>query len=99
DLKIDVVYPSSSLTRRNTLRETLPLVKNPYFIHVGVMEKRKNLTTLVRAFAGLVAHPEFQHYQLVLVGQPGPRKELDAYDDIIAEIQQYYLQEKVVLTG
>jgi glycosyltransferase involved in cell wall biosynthesis len=98
-LKIDVVYPSSSLTRQNTLIETQPLVNKPYFLHVGVMEKRKNLSMLVHAFASFLKQPDLEHYRLVLVGQPGPRKQLDDYDNIQSLIQQYQLEEKVILTG
>ena len=99
DLKIDVVYPSSSLTRKNAVTATQPLVKRPYFLHVGVMEKRKNLTMLVHAFASFVKQQGFEDYQLVLVGQPGPRKHLDDYDNILSLIQQYQLEEKVILPG
>ena len=98
-LAVDVVYPSSNLTQKDTLGETQPLVKNPYFLHVGVMEKRKNLSTLVSAFADFASHPDFGGYQLVLVGQPGPRKHLDDYDNIISLIRKHQLQEKVVLAG
>ena len=97
-LSVDVVYPSSNLTRQ-TVTETPPLIKRPYFLHVGVMEKRKNLSTLVRAFADFVSHPDFMDYQLVLVGQKGPRKHLDDYDNIQSLIQQHQLEEKVILTG
>jgi glycosyltransferase involved in cell wall biosynthesis len=99
DANIDVVYPSSGLIQRNARRETPPLVEKPYFLHVGVMEKRKNLTMLVHAFAGFVKQQYFEDYRLVLVGQPGPRKHLDDYDNIQSLIQQYQLEEKVVLTG
>ncbi len=99
DLTIDVVYPSSNLTRKGTAVARQPLVQNPYFLHVGVMEKRKNLTMLVSAFAELVKHPEFGDYRLVLVGQPGPRRYLDDYDNILSLIQKHQLQQKVLLPG
>jgi glycosyltransferase involved in cell wall biosynthesis len=99
DLKIDVVYPSSTLTRKAAATETLPLVSNPYFLHVGVMEKRKNLSMLVSAFAGFVKQQDCEDYRLVLVGQPGPRKPLDDYDNVRSIIEQHKLQERVVLTG
>lgn len=98
-LKVDVVYPSSNLTRKMAVTERQALVKSPYFLHVGVMEKRKNLTMLVQAFSDFVKQQEFEDYRLVLVGQPGPRKHLDDYDNILSLIRQYQLENKVMLPG
>ncbi|HLT08660.1 MAG TPA: glycosyltransferase family 1 protein [Cyclobacteriaceae bacterium] len=99
DLQIEVVYPSSNLTRKEASIGQHALIRQPYFLHVGVMEKRKNLTTLVQAFAELVQDPEFSDYKLVLVGQPGPRRPLDDHANILAFIEQHQLQGKLVLPG
>lgn len=69
----------------------------PYFLHVGVLEKRKNLVRLVEAFAQLHAvHPE---YKLVLVGNTPVKLQLNdapAIEDTIAKLG---LQEAVVRLG
>ncbi|MDN3687157.1 glycosyltransferase family 4 protein [Cyclobacterium jeungdonense] len=71
---------------------------SPYFLHVGVMEKRKNLEFLVQAFA-LFREQSDEDYNLVLVGQRGPRLTLDAYDEVVDEIRRLGLQKQVVLPG
>lgn len=71
-----------------------------YLLHVGVLERRKNLITLVRAFdawrrqGGIGAT-----YKLVLVGQPGPRPDLNDAPALRAEIEQRGLQNEVILPG
>jgi glycosyltransferase involved in cell wall biosynthesis len=70
-----------------------------YVLHVGVLERRKNLVTLVRAFGLWRQQGAPDGFKLVLAGQPGPRPDLDdsrAIHDAIAELR---LGEHVVLTG
>jgi len=98
-LPVHVVYPSSNI--RSTVIEHLensPL-NGPFFLHVGVMEIRKNLPVLIEAFAQLVEMEGLMDYKLVLVGQRGPRKTLDDYDNILALIKQLKLEGKVILPG
>jgi glycosyltransferase involved in cell wall biosynthesis len=101
---IPIAPKSSTLTRvsRNQIREIL--IKYgadpglPYALHVGVMEKRKNLPRLIEAFAcflGKVNKP----YQLVLVGQPGPKQDLDDSRSIKEALRKYGVEEHVVITG
>lgn len=48
------------------------LVKRKFFLFVGTLEKRKNLTELVRAYRDLCeAYPEARDFSLVLAGKPG----------------------------
>uniref|UniRef100_UPI0030EF5723 glycosyltransferase family 4 protein n=1 Tax=uncultured Cyclobacterium sp. TaxID=453820 RepID=UPI0030EF5723 len=77
--------------------EQAPL-PTPYFLHVGVMEKRKNLRMLIEAFAVFLERKE-SDYSLVLVGQRGPREALDDYDGILSLVKKHQLEEKVVFTG
>ncbi len=70
-----------------------------YILHVGVLEKRKNLVTLLRAFALWRQHGAPSNSKLVLVGQPGPRPALDDSAAIHATIAALGLGEVVVLTG
>ncbi len=69
----------------------------PYFLHVGVLEKRKNLVRLVEAFAQLHAvHPE---YKLVLVGNTPVKLQLNDAPAIEDTITKLGLQESVVRLG
>jgi len=95
--KIDVAWPSSNLPALSKDNDLPDLVKSPYFLHVGVLEKRKNLSLLVEAFALFVEKQP--QYKLVLVGQRGPRITLDDYDHLVNLIQQLNLEDKVILTG
>ena len=70
----------------------------PIILHVGVLEKRKNLPRLIQAFAQFLNMVD-NLYQLVLVGQPGPKKNLDDSVAIKSTIQQLKLHEHVHLSG
>jgi len=78
-------------------KEKSPL-PHPYFIHVGVMEKRKNIKTIIEAFS-IFLKDNKAPYSLVLVGQKGPREDLDDYGGILELVKKYELQEKVIFTG
>ncbi|WP_186757025.1 glycosyltransferase family 4 protein [Echinicola salinicaeni] len=98
DLPIHVVYPASNIISKGQFTDE-SIVTAPYFLHVGVMEKRKNLVTLIKAFSKFLSDEVNKKYQLVLVGQRGPRNELDDYDNIVREIERLGLEEKVILPG
>ncbi|WP_375584145.1 glycosyltransferase family 4 protein [Cyclobacterium xiamenense] len=83
--------------RQESTAEFSP-VAYPYFLHVGVMEHRKNLVTLVQAFSVFVENYG-EKFRLVLVGERGPRPTLDAYDDVVREITRLGLEEQVILPG
>jgi glycosyltransferase involved in cell wall biosynthesis len=70
-----------------------------YVLHVGVLERRKNLVTLLRAFSLWQARGAPGDFKLVLVGQPGPRPDLDDSQHIREAIAELDLPERVVLTG
>ncbi|WP_192347329.1 glycosyltransferase family 1 protein [Algoriphagus sp. Y33] len=94
---IRVVYPASDL------QPVISDVGNPfpfrYFLHVGVMEKRKNLGMLVEAFAKLAEEEGFQDCKLVLVGQRGPREALDDFDRIRSLVRQFGIEDRVLFPG
>tara|TARA_E500000331_G_scaffold355614_1_gene411562 strand:- start:631 stop:1731 length:1101 start_codon:yes stop_codon:yes gene_type:complete len=73
------------------------LVHQSYFLHVGVLEKRKNLAVLVKGFALFLK--EFPDYKLVLVGQKGPAKDLDDYQTLKILVRQLNLDKHVLFTG
>lgn len=67
--------------------------RQPYVLFVGTLEPRKNLLTLVRAFAAL---PDslLRETQLVLCGRSGWKNE-----DLISEIRRLELESKLRRTG
>lgn len=73
-------------------------LKIPFLLHVGVLEKRKNLPRLIRAFA-LFLEKSNLTYQLVLVGQPGPKQDLDDSKLIYSTIIELGLNQNVQLIG
>lgn len=70
-----------------------------YVLHVGVLERRKNLPTLVKAFALWREQGGPADEKLVLVGQAGPRPDLDDSEHIRRTIAELGLAEQVVLAG
>lgn len=98
DLRIDVAYPSSGL---HLPKENQKRAENQekYFLHVGVMEKRKNLGLLVKAFGELIKEQGFEDYKLYLVGQRGPRAALDDYDQLLQLVEYLNLKGKVIFPG
>lgn len=72
-------------------------IPEPYFLHVGVLEKRKNIPRLIQAFAQVHAvHP---NYKLVLVGNTPVKKQLNDAPAIHASIAALGLQDAVIQLG
>jgi glycosyltransferase involved in cell wall biosynthesis len=63
-----------------------------YVLHVGTLEPRKNITTLVRAFAS--ALPDLGDTELLLVGRQGWRME-----SLPALIEQLGLRDRIIIRG
>lgn len=99
EIPIKVVYPATHFGKSAGTSLSSSPVSGPYFLHVGVMEKRKNLPLLVKAMSILLKKAAFNGYKLVLLGQRGPREALDDYDQIIEAITTLGLQESVILPG
>ena len=74
----------------------LPTTK--YLLHVGVMEKRKNLVRLIEALK-LVRDAGHTEYSLVLVGQASAKNELDGSNEIIETIKKLQLEDAVLMHG
>ena len=71
-----------------------------YILHVGVMEKRKNVLKLIEAFYLLIKQGGiYADFKLVLGGTGTGRAESDDTNNILLLIQQLNLQDKVILTG
>jgi len=68
-------------------------IKNDFILYVGVLEPRKNVVRLIKAYNGLVEEKKIKH-QLVLVGKKGWD-----YDEIFNVINDLNLQSKIICTG
>lgn len=98
-IPIRLVYPASGLsggTAPSLMPANLP---TRYFLHVGVIEKRKNLGMLIAAFDKLVRQKGYEDLRLILVGQRGPRQTLDDYDHLVDLVATLGLSDKVNFTG
>lgn len=69
-----------------------------YILHIGVLEKRKNLLNLIRAFH-LLQSAGYSDYQLILAGGSIPKKDIDDSENIQQLIQELQLQHSVLLPG
>lgn len=68
----------------------------PYFLHIGVMEKRKNLPQLIKAFASLAPK---HSVKLVLIGSSNHKKNSDGAAMVRQLIKEHKLEEYVLLPG
>ena len=87
------------VTRQNTATNNYEhLLNKKYILHVGTIEKRKNLATLITAFELLLQNNPQEIY-LVIVGQKSNKPTLQ--DDAIFEMvaASTLLKERVVFTG
>ena len=100
--KIKVVYQGRKTVSdngeisANTKRLLDELGKQPYILHVGVLEKRKNLAFLIR-----VVHEirKTHDIKLVLVGRPNPKIFNNSEKEILATIAELNMQDHVVFAG
>ncbi|TSC92933.1 MAG: Glycosyl transferase, group 1 [Candidatus Berkelbacteria bacterium Licking1014_7] len=99
--KISVVYHGidEQIFRLPNLREQktnlIPQIKKPYIFYIGRLEKKKNITNLVKAYALLRQEKKITH-QLVLTGKPG-----FGYNQIQQEIDQLSpeISKDIIQTG
>ncbi len=78
----------------NSIYETLIKYKisSPYILYVGAIEPRKNIPTLIKAFAKVLNnYPEFK---LVLAGRAGWKNE-----EVFSLVKNLNIEDKVVTTG
>ena len=73
------------------------LIPKKYFLHVGVLEKRKNLTKLIEAFSEV--NKIHSDYKLVLVGNKSFKKNLDDEANIVATINRLKLNDVILNLG
>ena len=70
----------------------------PYILHVGVLEKRKNLTNLLKAFQ-LFQQAGNASFKLVLAGKGNGKIHSDDTSNILQTIQDLQLQNEVIMPG
>lgn len=70
----------------------------PYLLHIGVLEKRKNLTTLLKAFH-LFRQNGHGSYKLVLAGKGNGKMHSDDTNNILETIHELQLQNDVIMPG
>jgi glycosyltransferase involved in cell wall biosynthesis len=98
--KITVIYEGpKSLTTLGTEDLSLEnsLSKQRYILHVGVMEKRKNIINLLKAY--LMMLKVYPDIKLILVGQFSPKKDMDDQRAIKTFIEDNHLTDNVILPG
>jgi glycosyltransferase involved in cell wall biosynthesis len=77
---------------------TQDILNTDYILHVGTLEKRKNIPALIRAFK-MVQQSGFPNLKLVLVGKASNKITLDDSAAITDAINQEQLSRDVILTG
>jgi glycosyltransferase involved in cell wall biosynthesis len=100
--KIKVVYQGRKTIHEdaelsaNTRKILQELCGQPYLLHVGVLEKRKNLAFLIR-----VVHEirKTHDIKLLLVGRPNPKIFNNSEKEILATITELNMKEQVVFAG
>jgi len=70
--------------------------KIPYILHVGGLEKRKNLPFLIKALKEIRKKVDVK---LLLVGRPNPKIFNNSHEEIMKTIESCGLQEDVFFTG
>ena len=69
-------------------------ISKPYILSLCVLEPRKNITTLIRAFNDIANKPAFQNLKLVVAGPYGW-----SYKDILQQARTSQFQERIIITG
>jgi glycosyltransferase involved in cell wall biosynthesis len=97
--KIHAIHlaPKSSSSTLN-VRDAAIDPSKKYILHIGVLEKRKNLLNLIRAF-NILLQQGFQDYHLVLVGNVVNKVKIDDSANINALVKELGLQDKVIMPG
>ena len=95
--QVTVIYPYTPaqfkpVPKNNTIINKYHLPES-YILYVGTLERRKNITTLLRAFSIVKRDTSLEHY-LVLVGQRGW-----LYNDIFQTVEELGIKHDVIFLG
>lgn len=92
--RIDVIPMGVSMPAKS---DAPALFSGPYLLHAGGFDARKNLTTLIQAFAQ--ALPSLgADWRLILLGAPHTANSV-VYPPLQPEIERLGLQHRVIMTG
>lgn len=92
DNKIDVVYNGYKHISHQSATGKLSTDNTPYFLYVGTIQPRKNISLLISSFAQFYkVHPEFK---LILAGKKGW-----LYEDIFSHSKELRVQDSVIFPG
>jgi glycosyltransferase involved in cell wall biosynthesis len=100
--KMQVVYQgpksiNATSTQSDASKIALDKIgKVPYMLHVGGLEKRKNLSFLIKALKEIRKKVDVK---LLLVGRPNPKIFNNSHDEIMKTIDECGLQDDVIFTG
>ena len=95
--KIQVIGEGFKPVSEVTVEDSI-IKDKPFVLHVGTFEKRKNITTLIKAFKILVDKGSAD-LNLVLVGKASNKPALNDIDNIKGLISKMGLANRVILTG
>lgn len=88
--KIEVIY--NGFRHEKNHISNLKAPATDYFLYVGTIQPRKNISTLIQAFS-LLLH-EYPDYKLFLVGRKGW-----LYDSIFEKVKKLGIEKNIVFTG
>lgn len=88
---------AEAITTTASILDRLKLRQYPYLLHVGVMNKRKNIPFLIRSFAKFL-EKGYPH-KLVLAGSLQTSQYISDAQNILDTIKAYHLEEQVIFTG
>jgi len=95
--KLNVVYEAPG-QKPETIPDH-PTLPNPYFLHVGTLNKNKNLVRALHAFKNLIITNPTSAVCLVLAGKSSPHSALSDEKNILDTITALQLESRVMLTG
>lgn len=92
DEKITVIYNGYQHVKKLSTSHQSLSTNDPYFLYVGTIQPRKNLSLLITAFSQFhKTHPEFK---LVLAGKKGW-----LYEDIFKQVNLTGIEDSIVFPG
>lgn len=98
---IEVVYQSPKHIQgisHEQIHDYLDLLHEKFILHVGYFDKRKNLSTLIKAFSEMLMNDSSLNIKLVLAGGRATGSS-DDYDNVVKLVESLGLKSKVILTG
>lgn len=92
DEKISVIYNGYENIEPLTTSHQPLATNDPYFLYVGTIQPRKNLSTLINSFSLFLAkHPTFK---LIIAGKKGW-----LYERIYQQVKQLHLSQSITFAG